>query len=118
MPPKAKLFALVMLTIVVVALVVVKSNKPPAYRKGSSALFDTAIGGALNLYKQRAREGMDMSRGPCLTNDLMNGWVVDVVHSPRETVDDLPENQCQAYLEGRAKHFVELDTGGNLVRVR
>jgi hypothetical protein len=44
--------------------------------------------------------------------------VADVVHSPRDPIDDLPENQCQAYLEGRAKHFVEIDVNGNIIRVK
>lgn len=81
-------------------------------------MYDTAISAAFSLYKERLAQGVDMTDGPCLTNDLMPSWVVDIVHSPREKIDDLPQNQCQAYLEGRAIHFVELDANGNLVRVR
>lgn len=109
---------MVLVVVVVTAIVVLKTNKPPVYKKGASGTYDTAVSGALSLYKSMALSGADMSQGPCLTNDLMLGWVVDIVHSPREDIDDLPENQCQAYIEGRAEHFVELDTNGNLVRVR
>jgi hypothetical protein len=31
-------------------------------------------------------------------------------------VDDEPENQCEAYREGEAGHFVELDPEGNFIR--
>ncbi len=44
-------------------------------------------------------------------------WVCDIAHSPRQSeIDDLPENQCSAYREGRAKHFVEVDMNCNLIR--
>lgn len=112
------LFFLVLFVIILTSLLVVKSNKPAVYKKGASATYDNAVYAAFTLYKRMAASGMDMSKGQCLTNDLMPGWVVDIVYSPREKEDDLPENQCQAYLEGRAEHFVELDSNGNLVRVR
>lgn len=112
------MFFLVLAVLGIVSFAVVKLNKTPVYKKGSSATFDVAIAAATNVYRKMAVEKIDMSSGPCLTNDLMPGWVVDVVHTPREVSDDLPENQCQAYREGRATHFVELDQSGNLVRVR
>lgn len=87
------------------------------YVRGASSEVDQAVSTAQTLYRQKKKEGVDFSNGPCLTNDLLPGWVADVVHNPRTAVDNLPQNQCQAYLEGRAKHFVELDTLGNLVRV-
>lgn len=109
---------LVLTVLLAVGLVVVKTGKRPVYKKGSSGVYDTAVSSAMTLYRKMVREGLDLSDGPCLTNDLMPGWVVDIVHSPRERTDDLPDNQCQAFLEGRATHFVELDQSGNLVRVR
>ena len=57
-----------------------------------------------------------MSSGPCLSNGTE--WVVDVVHNPRQAVDDLPANQCPSYLSGLSKHFIELDLSGNLVRAQ
>lgn len=118
MNKKFKLFVLILICILVTAFVVVRINKKPVYKKGSSGVYDNAIAAAISLYSSRIKEGMNMSKGPCLSNDLVPDWVVDIVHAPREVIDDFPENQCQAYLEGRAHHFVELDTNGNLVRVR
>ncbi len=62
----------------------------------------------------------DLSSGPCLSDDNpswnVSDWVCDVAHSPRQSVDNLVENQCSAYREGLAKHFVEVDTNCNLIK--
>ena len=89
------------------------SEKPP-----SKTEIDTAVNQAKYFYGQKQEREEDMSNGPCLTESLMPGWVVDIVHSPRQPIDDLKENQCQSFREGRAKHFVELDINGNLIRAR
>lgn len=61
-----------------------------------------------------------LKNGPCLSiikpDWNINDWVCDVAHSPRQDVDNLPENQCSAYREGTAKHFVEVDPNCNLIR--
>lgn len=93
------------------------SNENLPYNPGQSSEYDKAVGQALILYNQQKELGEDFSTGPCLSNDLTPGWVADIVHNPRTKEDDLPQNQCQAFLEGRAKHFVELDLNGALVRV-
>lgn len=115
---KTSLFFLILFCIIITSFFVIKTNKPVVYKKGASATYDSAVSAAFTLYKRMAVSGMDMSKGVCLTNDLMPGWVVDIVHSPREKSDDDPQNQCAAYLEGRAEHIIELDLNGNLVRVR
>jgi hypothetical protein len=53
------------------------------------------------------KKGVDMSPGPCL-GLIENDWVCDVAHNPRQPIDDLPENQCADFREGRAHHFVEV----------
>ncbi len=58
----------------------------------------------------------NLERGPCLSNNIEHGWVCDVAHNPREEIDNFPENQCEAFRNGTAKHFVELDTECNLIR--
>lgn len=118
MSQRNKLFLFILAIIILVSFIVIRTNSHPVYKKGSSMLYDSAISASIKLYRTRLQEKVDLSSGPCLTNDLMPGWVVDIVHSPREAIDDLPQNQCQAFLEGRADHFVELDQNGNIVRVR
>ena len=60
----------------------------------------------------------DFSNGPCLSNSIQPDWVCDIVHSPREAVDDDPANQCSAYSDRTANHYVELDTDCNLIKAK
>jgi hypothetical protein len=75
---------------------------------------------AMTAYRQAKADGTDLSRGPCIAERLpgLADWVADVAHDPRQPVDDQPSNQCQRYREGKAHHFVELDTSGNLIRTQ
>ncbi|HII15708.1 MAG TPA: hypothetical protein HA362_05335 [Nanoarchaeota archaeon] len=51
----------------------------------------------------------NIENGPCLLNPIENTeWVCDVAHSPRIDIDNQPENQCSAFREGKARHFVEV----------
>ncbi len=63
--------------------------------------------------------GKDLSNGPCLLNPIPSApdWVCDVAHWPRQEVDNLPENQCSAYREGKATKFVEVTPDCKLIRV-
>ncbi|MDN5358343.1 MAG: hypothetical protein PWP76_186 [Candidatus Diapherotrites archaeon] len=70
----------------------------------------------------RAKAEYDLSNGPCLSDiypDKWNvpDWVCDVAHSPRQPVDNLPENQCSAFRAGMAHHFVEVDENCNVIRI-
>ncbi len=77
---------------------------------------ERAIEAAQRLFEQKKTEGMDMSRGPCLSEEIIPDWCVDIAHSPRQAVDNQPQNQCPSYREGRVHHFVELDLDGNVLR--
>ena len=96
----------------------INAKQTPSYVPGRWPEADTAINQAQYLFKVTQQSGVDFSTGPCLSNALLPVWVADVVHSPRIPLDDLPENQCTAYTDGVAKHYVELDTGGSLIRVK
>ena len=76
---------------------------------------ERAIAAAHVAYEEAAAGGTDFADGPCLGLVLEN-WVADVAHDPREEVDDRPENQCEAFRSGEAEHFVELDPEGDLIR--
>jgi hypothetical protein len=126
MVSKGKLLILVLSVIAVVSLAIVYVHEfnpfnaavKGNYKPGLSTEIDTMVGRAQRLYKDRKAMGMDFSTGPCLTNDLAQDWVADIVHNPREVSDNLAENQCPAFLEGRATHFVELDPEGEVVKVK
>ncbi len=86
-------------------------NKPSQVERGIR-------GAAQALFIQQKSAGVDLSNGPCLSSDIMNGYAVDIVHNPRQAVDNLPQNQCSSYLNATVKHFIELDTEGNFVRMQ
>ena len=76
---------------------------------------EQAIAAAHLAYEEAIAEGRDLADGPCL-GVVLDNWVADVAHNPREEVDDRPENQCEAFRSGEAEHFVELDPDGELIR--
>ncbi len=126
--PKSVVFTVALATILITALLTygyhTQIAKPTGitlsedYKPGRMAEVDSAINQAQQIYIAKKQTGEDLSSGPCLTNALMKDWVLDLVHSPRKPVDDLPENQCSAYVQGQAHHFVELDLEGNLIRFK
>jgi hypothetical protein len=75
-----------------------------------------AIAQAVDTFKIMKAQETDMENGPCLSNNLIEDWVLDIAHNPRQDVDNEPANQCEAYRSGQAHHFVELDLEGNLIR--
>lgn len=115
--PKYLLLVLSLTVIILTAYLtlLVNSKSPKVLSKSE---IDTAINQARYFYLQEKARGKDFASGPCLSNALMPNWVLDIAHNPRESMDDLEENQCPAYLEGRAEHVVELNVDGNLLRVK
>jgi len=101
-----------------------KENVKESIKEGASGAIDKifesdeeeAIAKAKEQYEILKSQGLEMSNGPCLSNEIIPDWVADVAHDPREDIDDLPENQCPAYREGKASHFVELDPDGNFIK--
>jgi hypothetical protein len=79
---------------------------------------DLAVAKAKELWRIQFQMEADLSAGPCLSNSVIPDWVADIAHSPRQDVDNLPANQCSAYRDGTAHHFVELDPAGNLIRAQ
>ncbi len=115
--PNSKIALLVLSVILVTSYLTlaIYSGLPKSLSKLE---IETAVNQASHLYKQEKAKGRDFSDGPCLSDALLPDWVVDIVHKPRIPTDDLPENQCPGYLQGRSKHFVELDLLGNVIRVK
>ena len=114
---KNKLLILALLVVLITAFVTLFINTASINPVPKNEL-ESAINQAIHLYSLRKQGSEDLSLGPCLSDALMPNWVVDLVHNPRQPADDLKENQCHSYLEGRAQHFVELDLKGNLVRAQ
>lgn len=87
------------------------SNDETRAVTAAKALFDQKYAS----YSAEQRQDL-LIEGPCLSNEIIPGWVADIAHQPRTQKDNSPVNQCDAYREGRAKHFVELDPDGHYLR--
>jgi hypothetical protein len=114
-----KLLFLASVLIFIGAACVKKSTTPvPADVNAPQVKTDAekATEEAKKVFAEQKATGIDMSSGPCLSNEIIPDWVADVVHNPRQAVDNLAANQCSAYQEGKAHHFVELDQEGNFIR--
>jgi hypothetical protein len=72
---------------------------------------ERAVLACTNECKTWLSAGKILSNGPCLLNTIQDvkDWVCDVAHNPRQIIDDSPNNQCSAFREGKAHHFVEVD---------
>lgn len=109
------LFVTATLTVIILTALITYALNSGGVKKSE---IDIAVNQAKYLFQMKRSQSEDLSSGPCISNALMPDWVADIAHNPREKKDDLPGNQCPAYLEGRAHHFVELDSEGNLIRAK
>ena len=93
-------------------------NKPPAPESGSGDVKFTETQICIQRCKETLPSKLNLDNGPCLLNPIPEhpDWVCDVAHSPRTPVDDNPENQCSAFREGRASHFIELSENCELIQ--
>jgi hypothetical protein len=69
---------------------------------------------ALNLYQSASTMNMQFN-SQCL--GTCENYSIDIVHVPRNSDDNLPENQCSDYKNGLTNHFIELDKDGNVIRI-
>ena len=86
-------------------------------RTGQEAEKDLAIAQCKELFQREKANGRDMAEGPCLSNEIIPDWVCDTAHNPRQEVDNKSENQCSAFRESKAHHFVELDQNGEVIKI-
>lgn len=68
-------------------------------------------------FNRAISEKTDLSSGPCL-GKIADGWVLDIAHLPRESIDNLPQNQCADFLNGTVRHFVEMTPKGEVIIVQ
>ncbi|MFH1432356.1 MAG: hypothetical protein ABIG84_04015 [archaeon] len=72
----------------------------------------------INLCQQELIKGTDLKSGPCLSDPdvIADDWVCDVAHDPRQPIDNQQENQCKAFRDGKAQHFIELDETCRIIK--
>jgi hypothetical protein len=63
-------------------------------------------------------QSKDLSNGPCILNPINDvpDWICDVAHEPRQDIDNKIENQCSAFREEKAHHFVEVTPNCELIQ--
>jgi len=84
---------------------------------GNNEYKEEAVTNCVALCKIELAKGAILNSGPCLSNNVAPGWVCDIVSRPKnKLIDDLPDNQCQAYRNKTVKHFVELTPECDFVR--
>ena len=82
---------------------------------------DNAIEKCIQLCQEAKTKGINLSRGPCLSDIVtyeVEDYVCDVAHSPREDIDNMRENQCKEFRNGLKHHFVEVSPECKFIRMR
>lgn len=72
------------------------------------------IRAAKKLYEEKKKANEDFDQSMCLSQDVGDGWAVDIVHNPRTVKDD--ENKCESFEQGRVAHLIEMTPDGKIVR--
>jgi hypothetical protein len=75
----------------------------------------------VEVCRDQIAAGVDLNIGPCLseTNGVewnIEDWSCDVVHQPREIIDDTSLHQCQEYRKENTNHFVEVSPNCEFIR--
>lgn len=87
-------------------------------KKTQKTEVESLIQECKNACKEALAKGIDLSNGPCLLDPMSNpSWVCDIAHKPRKAIDNLKENQCKAWHNKTATHFIELTPNCELIRV-
>ncbi|MDP2926278.1 MAG: hypothetical protein Q8N99_07915 [Nanoarchaeota archaeon] len=73
-----------------------------------------ALNCANSLYNNAKNTGMEFN-SQCL--GTCKDYSIDIVHVPKNSEDNLAENQCSDFRDRITKYFIELDKDGNVVRV-
>ncbi|MCB9479279.1 MAG: hypothetical protein H6684_16235, partial [Deltaproteobacteria bacterium] len=60
---------------------------------------------------------LDLSSGPCLSEEIIDDYACDIRHDPRTDEDDLETNQCDDFQDGVVPHQVEVDENCELLGV-
>jgi len=108
--------ALILLAVIEVVIVSGCTSTPPLadFSSDKELAKNTCIGICQTISSDLT------NRSPCLSDNNpdwnITDWVCDVAHDPRLPVDNLPENQCSEFRQGKAHHFVEVDPDCRFIR--
>lgn len=77
--------------------------------------LDDAKTVCINLCEQQLAQGVNLSSGPCLSNNVSQDYVCDVAHNPRIAVDDAAANQCSEFGKS-VNRFIEVTPDCKFIR--
>ena len=77
-----------------------------------------ALAKAKGLHEKAVAAGQDLSEGPCLAEEAIFDWSVDIVHIPRQGIDNEERNLCQKYMRGVTHHLIEMDGEGSIISIK
>lgn len=109
----ARIFVAVIVVLLLLIVIVTKIGDVRHVRAEVSGNEDR-VACAQALHAGIVRAGIELD-SQCLGR--CGNYSVDLVHVPRLSRDDLPENQCRDYTENITVGFIELDRNGDLVRI-
>lgn len=107
-PGKITIFIYIIIICLVVGFAALSflsgTSKTDKYKK-------QAIEDCIALCNEKLARNEIPPTGPCLSESIAPGWVCDSVNTPRnDYVDNHKANQCESYLSGINKRFVEVST--------
>lgn len=109
----ARTFIVIVVVLLILIVAVTKIGDIRSIRAAVSGNEDR-VACAQALYAGISRAGVELD-SQCLGR--CGNYSVDLVHVPRISRDDLPENQCREYNENITVGFIELDKDGDVVRI-
>ncbi len=100
----------VLLLIVIAVFVKIYVIKESPYLENKEQAIKECVDLCKNI---RTTKGIG-ALGPCLDNQVVEGWACDVTHNPKiPLIDDAKENKCHGY-----RHVVEVDFDCKLVSAK
>lgn len=108
------MYSMKVIPLLLIAIILISGCTQPGTLSPEKEKIKAEIACVL-LCKLENEKERDLSQGPCISNEVIAGWVCDVVHSPRRGEDNDPVNQCPAYGK-TASHFVEVDEYCDVIR--
>lgn len=115
---KNNIYILIILIIIliVVAILLISTRSTITNTNKTNSNKQLAISRCISICYSKLDAGVNLNNGPCISNNVVNDWVCDIAHNPREEIDNKSNNECSDYLNNSKHHFVELTTNCKLIR--
>ncbi|MEM4318402.1 MAG: hypothetical protein QW244_01090 [Candidatus Pacearchaeota archaeon] len=86
-------------------------------KETKSESIDSLVEQCLQACQQALTNNISLEHGPCLLDPIpLSDYVCDIAHWPRQAIDNSRENQCNAWYNKTATHFIELTPECKFIR--